>query len=140
MFFQSFSTKLIQCNQEIQARVGLRRNASSEQQSRSPPSTTPVHSLYNNGTSASRVSSLPQQSEAYATVSDYLVGPQLDDALAAGQDVSISWPFADGDVRDWIQAEAIWYVTFLLCTTYYFTISTKEAHIIHAVTTSTHPK
>lgn len=49
-------------------------------------------------------------------MNDYLVGAQLDDALAAGQDVSISWPFADGDVRDWIQAEAIWYVwSYVLC-------------------------
>lgn len=58
----------------------------------------------------SRVSSLPQHSEPNASVNDYLVGAALDEAINAGQDVSISWPFADGDVRDWIQAEAIWYV------------------------------
>jgi len=42
-------------------------------------------------------------------VTDYLVGTQLDEALANGQDITVSWPFADGDVSDWTQAEAIWY-------------------------------
>lgn len=41
---------------------------------------------------------------------DYLVGAQLDEALANGQDIVVSWPFSDGDVSDWAQAEAIWYV------------------------------
>jgi len=43
-------------------------------------------------------------------VTDYLVGPQLDDALAAGQELVISWPFADGEIKDFMQAEALWYV------------------------------
>jgi hypothetical protein len=43
-------------------------------------------------------------------VTDYLVGPQLDDAIAAGQELTISWPFADGDIKDFMQAEALWYV------------------------------
>jgi len=43
-----------------------------------------------------------------ATVGDYLVGTQLDEALAAGQDIAIYWPFAEGDVADWTQAEALW--------------------------------
>ncbi|KAE9399863.1 actin-related protein [Gymnopus androsaceus JB14] len=48
-----------------------------------------------------------------ASVNDYLVGTQLDDTLAAGQDIAISWPFADGGIKDWTQAEAIWkYVLF----------------------------
>lgn len=45
-------------------------------------------------------------------MNDYLVGAQLDEALSAGQDILVSWPFADGDVRDWVQAEAIWCVVF----------------------------
>lgn len=43
-----------------------------------------------------------------AAVTDYLVGKQLDEAIAAGQDLIISWPFAKGDIADWAQAEAIW--------------------------------
>jgi len=46
-------------------------------------------------------------------VTDYLVGEQLDEALRANQDIIISWPFAKGDVADWMQAEAIWCVDFL---------------------------
>lgn len=87
---------------EFPARVGLRRSASLENFN---TLTTPFN---HNGASTSRLSSLPQQSEANATANDYLVGAQLDEALATGQDVLISWPFADGDVRDWTQAEAIW--------------------------------
>jgi actin-related protein 9 len=45
-----------------------------------------------------------------AKVHDYLVGSQLDEALEADQDIIVSWPFADGDIRDWTQAEALWYV------------------------------
>lgn len=45
-----------------------------------------------------------------ASLKDYLVGSQLDDALAKGEDIVISYPFADGDVKDFTQAEAIWYV------------------------------
>ncbi|EIN06159.1 actin-like ATPase domain-containing protein [Punctularia strigosozonata HHB-11173 SS5] len=41
-------------------------------------------------------------------VTDYVVGPQLDDAIAAGQELDIFWPFQYGDVEDWIQAEALW--------------------------------
>ena len=91
--------------QKVLARVGLRRNASGD---------------FANGTngvqlkpaSSSRISTLPHYSAPNAGVNDYLVGTQLDEALAAGQDILISWPFADGDVRDWTQAEAIWYVLF----------------------------
>ena len=43
-------------------------------------------------------------------MTDYLVGSQLDEALAAGQDVEVFWPFADGEVVDWTQAEALWCV------------------------------
>ncbi|KAK2465672.1 hypothetical protein APHAL10511_002216 [Amanita phalloides] len=42
------------------------------------------------------------------TRTDLLVGTQLDDALSTDQDIRLSWPFADGDIRDWSQAEALW--------------------------------
>ena len=45
-----------------------------------------------------------------AKVTDYLVGSALDEALAAGQDIDVYWPFAEGEVNDWTQAEALWYV------------------------------
>ncbi|KDQ61600.1 hypothetical protein JAAARDRAFT_31063 [Jaapia argillacea MUCL 33604] len=66
----------------IQARVGLRR------------------SLYNDPDA--------QAPSPSVKVNDYLVGPALDEAIAAGQDLVISWPFRDGDISDWLQAEAIW--------------------------------
>ncbi|KAI0766576.1 actin-like ATPase domain-containing protein [Trametes elegans] len=44
-----------------------------------------------------------------AKVTDYLVGAHLDEALQAGQDITVFWPFADGDISDYIQAEALWY-------------------------------
>ena len=43
-------------------------------------------------------------------MTDYLVGAHLDEALAAGQEIDVYWPFSDGDVSDWTQAEALWYV------------------------------
>jgi actin-related protein 9 len=99
-----------------------------------------VNVVNHNGASTSRLSSLPQQSEAHATVNDYLIGAQLDEALAAGQDIAMSWPFADGDVRDWTQAEALWYVRPVLFAAQHFMISMKEARVIHSVTASTDPK
>ena len=54
--------------------------------------------------------SAAQGSVAAAKLNDYLVGAQLDEALATGQDVDVFWPFEDGDVKDWTQAEAIWFV------------------------------
>ena len=61
--------------------------------------------------STSRAPSLfPQTAAPKAAVKDYLVGAALDEALASGQDIVVSWPFADGDVSDWTQAEAIWWV------------------------------
>ncbi|CAE6460282.1 unnamed protein product [Rhizoctonia solani] len=49
--------------------------------------------------------------------SSYLVGPQIDEALANGEELDIFWPFEGGDkagaVSDWTQAEALWkYVLF----------------------------
>ncbi|KDQ26981.1 hypothetical protein PLEOSDRAFT_1066270 [Pleurotus ostreatus PC15] len=82
---------------EFQARVGLRKNGSE------PTLVSP------NGKQklSKSVSILPQYAST-ALVHDYLVGSQLDEALAAGQDIAVSWPFADGTVRDWVQAEALW--------------------------------
>ena len=61
--------------------------------------------------STSRATSVyPQTSVPKANVTDYLVGTQLDEALANGQDLIVSWPFATGVVSDWTQAEAIWHV------------------------------
>ncbi|KAL0953504.1 hypothetical protein HGRIS_004730 [Hohenbuehelia grisea] len=95
---------------ELQARVGLRRDLFTIE-------TTHDGSKTNGSLAASssntRVSSLPFHTSSTAQIHDYLVGTQLDDALASGQDIIVSWPFADGDIRDWIQAEAIWkYVLF----------------------------
>ncbi|KAH7926438.1 actin-like ATPase domain-containing protein [Leucogyrophana mollusca] len=100
------------------ARVGLRRGTgetSNGTNTNGRPSLRPGDSSENIRPSAStsRASSLPHQPSSTAKVNDYLVGTQLDEALEAGQDILVSWPFADGDVRDWTQAEAIWkYVLF----------------------------
>jgi actin-related protein 9 len=51
---------------------------------------------------------LKQDGPSSLKVSDYLVGPQLDEAIAAGQDLLISWPFIEARIVDWTQAEAIW--------------------------------
>ncbi|KAG9018007.1 hypothetical protein FRB90_012675 [Tulasnella sp. 427] len=40
--------------------------------------------------------------------SSYLVGQQLDEAIKAGEDLEIWWPFQDGKIGDWVQAEALW--------------------------------
>ncbi|KAJ3576452.1 hypothetical protein NP233_g412 [Leucocoprinus birnbaumii] len=93
---------------EIPARVGIRRGASGD--TNAP---TRDGSVFDAATASSSraTSALPQPMKA--AVTDYLVGTQLDEAIAAGQDVIISWPFARGDVADWAQAEAIWkYVLF----------------------------
>ena len=74
---------------------------------------------FNNGVeetfaSTSRATSILLQTtttKTNASVSSYLVGSQLDEALASGQDISVFWPFADdGEISDWTQAEAIWCV------------------------------
>ena len=41
-------------------------------------------------------------------VTEYIVGQQLDDALAAGEDLEVSWPFAEGTIKDFTEAEALW--------------------------------
>ncbi|KAI0794012.1 actin-like ATPase domain-containing protein [Fomes fomentarius] len=72
---------------EVPARVGLRRNL--------------VAQNGDNGPSTSNA--IPQ-----AKVTDYLVGAQLEEALATGQDLIVSWPFAEGGISDYTQAEALW--------------------------------
>ena len=61
--------------------------------------------LYSTDTGAST-----SNAASSAKVTDYLVGAQLDEALAAGHDLVVSWPLAEGDVSDYTQAEALWYV------------------------------
>lgn len=45
---------------------------------------------------------------AKAKATSYLVGPALDEAEAAGEDLEIYWPFEDSHISQWAQAEAIW--------------------------------
>ncbi|KAG9018476.1 hypothetical protein FRB93_000179 [Tulasnella sp. JGI-2019a] len=40
--------------------------------------------------------------------SNYLVGRQLDQALADEEDIEVYWPFEEGKIADWVQAEALW--------------------------------
>ncbi|KAL6304501.1 actin-like ATPase domain-containing protein [Sparassis latifolia] len=85
---------------EIPARVGLRSTAP-DAENLAPESSEPQP-----GPSTSK-------SPSTAKVTDYLVGAQLDEAVAAGHDIAIFWPFAEGDIADWTQAEALWkYVLF----------------------------
>ncbi|KAG8967406.1 hypothetical protein FRC03_010022 [Tulasnella sp. 419] len=45
--------------------------------------------------------------------SSYLVGTRLDEAVANGDELEIYWPFEDGLVSDFTQAEALWkYILF----------------------------
>ncbi|KAG8895808.1 hypothetical protein FRB99_000346 [Tulasnella sp. 403] len=86
----------------LQARVGLRKADATR---------------FRNGTGAMEVedpsasSSLPLPKGLRP--SNYLVGHLLDEAIAAGEDVELWWPFDNGSVKDWTQAEALWkYVLF----------------------------
>ncbi|KZS94381.1 actin-related protein [Sistotremastrum niveocremeum HHB9708] len=97
---------------EVLSRVGLRRNASGDLLGSNQDV---VHigetsdSIHRNGFINGHASSstLPP-SERPAKVSDYLVANALEEALAAGEDVAVFWPFAKGTISDWIQAEALW--------------------------------
>ncbi|OAX38980.1 actin-related protein [Rhizopogon vinicolor AM-OR11-026] len=98
---------------EIQARVGLRRSPGDTTNGRSSLRPSEGGENLRPSASSSRASSLPCHPSPSAKVNDYLIGSQLDEALEAGQDIIVSWPFSDGDVRDWTQAEALWkYVLF----------------------------
>lgn len=86
---------------EIPARVGLRRavlEAASEL----------TNGSNENGESTQPKASSSKTPSINAKVTDYLVGSQLDEALASGQDIVVFWPFAEGDISDWTQAEALW--------------------------------
>ncbi|KAI1793568.1 actin-like ATPase domain-containing protein [Ganoderma leucocontextum] len=77
---------------EIPARVGLRRTLVAPNGELCPSTSTATPAV---------------------KVTDYLVGAQLNQALATGQDIVVSWPFAEGGISDYTQAEALWkYVLF----------------------------
>ncbi|KAF8899616.1 actin-related protein [Gymnopilus junonius] len=93
---------------EIPARVGLRRNVLGENGDAHLNGVDEPLASTSRATSVFLQTSIPK-----AGVKDYLVGAQLDEALANGQDIIVSWPFVDGVVSDWTQAEAIWkYILF----------------------------
>ena len=76
-----------------------------------------------------------RRADATPAVKDYLVGPALDDALASGADIALATPFADGQVADWLQAEAIWSVC---CGSCLMTLtSSQETRPLHAAPAQT---
>ncbi|VDC00967.1 unnamed protein product [Peniophora sp. CBMAI 1063] len=92
---------------EIQARVGLRHGHAHGLAA--PPMSRANSGQANEGTPAASTSRAATQGPTPgARVNDYIVGTALDEALAAGQDIAVYWPFADGTVSDWTQAEALW--------------------------------
>ncbi|KZV96384.1 actin-related protein [Exidia glandulosa HHB12029] len=93
---------------EVQARAGLRRTEPVAASSRAPSST-------------------PRSGNA----SEYIVGKQLDDLLAAGEDLDIVWPFANGGVSDWAAAEALW--KHVLFTQLSLRRSQNESPVMHAI-------
>lgn len=106
--------------QEISARVGLRQtvgesSSSSTTNGKQQSGAGEGSDCWRPPASSTRVSSLPFYTSTTTKVNDYLVGAQLDEALEAGHDVLVSWPFADGDIRDWTQAEAIWCALQWVC-------------------------
>lgn len=93
-FPQIWLSNVFRPPQDIFARVGLRKNANLNSTDGEP---------FDGGST-----SAASGPTAHAKVTDYLVGTQLDEALAAGQEVDIYWPFESGRVTDWTQAEALW--------------------------------
>ncbi|KAH9036369.1 actin-like ATPase domain-containing protein [Lactarius pseudohatsudake] len=97
---------------EIHARVGLRAQHASFEGTYGTRLTAGGSGEVGLSAANSRAASAVPQSQNLK-VTDYLVGPQLDDALAAGQEIVVSWPFADGQITDFMQAEALWkYILF----------------------------
>lgn len=90
-------------SQEILARVGLPK-ALLANTTNGDAQSTPSTSKAVNGIAVPNVK-----------VTDYLVGNQLEEALAAGQDIVEYWPFAEADISDWTQAEALWCVVLCRC-------------------------
>lgn len=101
MSFENYISSVFDLLQDISGRVGIRRElyTASQSNGNSNGGSEPL-------ASTSRATSVLPNSKV--GVKDYLVGTQLDDALARGEDIVVSYPFADGDVKDFIQAEAIW--------------------------------
>ncbi|KAH9995621.1 actin family [Russula vinacea] len=85
---------------EIQARVGLRPQQRLRQQA--------------NGCGGRFIGPSASASTTPNAQSDRLPRwAPMDDALAAEQDIIVSWPFAEGQITDFMQAEALWkYVLF----------------------------
>jgi actin-related protein 9 len=108
-FFLSLTASTV-FKQEIPARVGLRRSGFGEHEIANGNShlNGDFNGVEETFASTSRAPSIFTKTNA--SVSSYLVGLQLDEALASGQDISVFWPFADGEISDWTQAEAIWCV------------------------------
>lgn len=96
--------------QEVPARVGLRRYLAASN-GESGACSVPTQDILRVDDLAGPSTSTPPSS---VKVTDYLVGVQLDEALAAGQDVIVSWPFEEGDIKDYVQAEALWYALLVL--------------------------
>ncbi|PFH51034.1 hypothetical protein AMATHDRAFT_143549 [Amanita thiersii Skay4041] len=97
----------------IPARVGIRRNPSSNDNPNGVYSPVLQKEIQQKFLSTNQTTIHPHYTISHASVKDYLVGTQLDEALATGQDILISWPFAENTVHDWVQAEAIWkYILF----------------------------
>ncbi|KAF8517973.1 actin-related protein [Hysterangium stoloniferum] len=89
---------------ELRACVGLRKNASTSRL----PSTVEDGTAYISRTRRRRP--VPD-----AKVSDYLVGTPLDDAIAAGENIEVFWPFEEGDdIRCWAQVEALWQLSYAI--------------------------
>ncbi|KAI0077726.1 actin-like ATPase domain-containing protein [Panus rudis PR-1116 ss-1] len=83
---------------ELPAHVGLRRavlDAANSNTTNGETETEPK-------ASSSKTRPIPVK------VTDYLVGSQITEAIAAGQDIVTFEPFAEGDIADWTQAEALW--------------------------------
>ncbi|KIJ55406.1 hypothetical protein M422DRAFT_199616 [Sphaerobolus stellatus SS14] len=113
---------------EVPARVGLRKNASTSKLLESGLADTNGKSnghSFENGMDVDVNGQEPKAAMNYirpqrkhrpipdAKVSDYLVGKELDDALAAGENIEMYWPLEEDDIRSWPQVEALWkYVLF----------------------------
>ena len=109
-----FFFKLSASTDFLSGNVGLRRNGFGEHEITNGNSylNGDFNGVEESFASTSRATSiLPQTTKPNASVNSYLVGSQLDEALASGQDISVFWPFADGEISDWTQAEAIWWVS-----------------------------
>ena len=74
-----------------------------------------------NGTSS-------HSSKPKVKASDYLVGHHLDEALANGEQLDVFWPFSSGTIKEWTQAEALWYIGAPEFIFYLVDLSLQETH------------